>query len=54
MSRSSSISAESDHSLRSYVPLSVRKFGHRLNMGECCHHDSYFNNMPLKELRKAY
>ena len=26
--------AESDHSPRSYLPLSVRKFGHRLNMGK--------------------
>ena len=25
------------------MPLSLRKFGHRLNMGKCCHHDSDFN-----------
>ena len=24
------------------MPLTVRKFAHRLNMGKCCHHDSDF------------
>ena len=27
----------------SYIPLTVRKFGHRLNMGKWCHHDSDFS-----------
>ena len=25
------------------MPLTVRKFAHRLNMRKCCHHDSDFN-----------